>query len=137
VLTLEGISRCEKLQINSIDSKQGFVAMWFKDSMLDIFDKYIKRAISDAGYDPFIIPMKEHNDDICDNIIAEIRKSKFLIADFTGQRGGAYFEAGFAYGLGLPVIWTCCEDWFNTTVKIEIDVETNGNSQKVYLKKRD
>lgn len=54
--------------------------------------------------------MKEHNNNICDEIIAEIRRSKFLIADFTGQRGGVYFEAGFAYGLGLPVIWTCKKD---------------------------
>ena len=29
------------------------------------------------------------------------------MADFTGQRGGVYFEAGFAMGLGIPVIWTC------------------------------
>lgn len=45
-----------------------------------------------------------------DQIIAEIRRSKFLIADFTGHRGGVYFEAGFALGLGLPVIWTCRKD---------------------------
>ena len=46
----------------------------------------------------------------------QIRKSKFLIADFTGQRGGVYYEAGFAYGLGLPVIWTCRKDWFDGLV---------------------
>ena len=26
-------------------------------------------------------------------------------------RGGVYFEAGFAYGLGMPVIYTCRKDW--------------------------
>jgi hypothetical protein len=46
--------------------------------------------------------------------IAQIRRSKFLIADFTcGQtkdhgehivRGSVYFEAGFAAGLNLPII---------------------------------
>ena len=25
-------------------------------------------------------------------------------------RGGVYYEAGFAQGLGLPVIWTCRKD---------------------------
>lgn len=40
-------------------------------------------------------------------IVAEIRKSSFLIADFTGDRGGVYFEAGFAKGLGIPVIFSC------------------------------
>lgn len=54
--------------------------------------------------------LKEHNQKICDAIIAEIRKSRFLVADFTGHRGGVYFEAGYALGLGIPVIWTCRED---------------------------
>ncbi|MDH3514509.1 MAG: nucleoside 2-deoxyribosyltransferase, partial [Gammaproteobacteria bacterium] len=54
----------------------------------------------------------EHNDDINDRIIAEIRKSRFVVADFTGNRGGVYFEAGFALGLGKPVIWTCKRSFF-------------------------
>jgi hypothetical protein len=33
-----------------------------------------------------------------------------LVADFTGQRGGVYWEAGFAQGLGIPVIRTCKSD---------------------------
>lgn len=130
ILTVEGFNRCEKLQKEYTESKQGFVAMWFADSMLDTYNKYISKAIQDAGYAPFIISMKEHNEDICDNIIAEIRKSKFLVADFTGQRGGAYFEAGFAYGLGLPVIWTCRDDWFNKVVEVEVDVKIDGKIQK-------
>lgn len=36
-----------------------------------------------------------------------------LIADFTKQRGGVYFEAGFAMGLGIPVIWSCRSDDIN------------------------
>jgi nucleoside 2-deoxyribosyltransferase len=31
--------------------------------------------------------------------------SRYVIADFTGNRGGVYFEAGFAQGIGKPVIW--------------------------------
>ncbi len=54
--------------------------------------------------------MREHNGKIDDLIIAEIRKSGLLVADFTGQRGGVYFEAGFAMGLGIPVICTCRND---------------------------
>jgi hypothetical protein len=97
-------------------SPTAFVAMWLSDYMMGVFSKNISKAIEEEGYVPFIISLKEHNEDICDNIIAEIRKSKFLIADFTGQRGGVYFEAGFAYGLGLPVIWTCQEEWFKKTI---------------------
>jgi nucleoside 2-deoxyribosyltransferase len=37
----------------------------------------------------------------------EIRTSRFLISDLTHENAGAYWEAGFAEGLGKPVIYTC------------------------------
>jgi nucleoside 2-deoxyribosyltransferase len=55
------------------------------------------------------IDRKEHNNQITDEIIAAIRDAEFVIADFTGNRGGVYYEAGFARGLGRPVIH-CCRD---------------------------
>jgi nucleoside 2-deoxyribosyltransferase len=126
-LSVKGLEKAEELKKQDSVSKQGFVAMWFDEGMLKTFDEFIAPAIEDAGYKPFIIPMKEHNDDITDHIIAEIRRSKFLVADFTGHRGGVYFEAGFAYGLGLPVIWTCKDDWFNppgnTARRVHFDVD--------------
>jgi hypothetical protein len=57
-----------------------------------------------------LIPNKEHANKIDDEIIAEIRRSAFLVADFTGHRQNVYFETGFAIGLGLQVIWTCRKD---------------------------
>ena len=51
----------------------------------------------------------EHKDDINHRIIADIHRSGLLVADFTGNRGGIYYEAGFAGGLNIPVIWTVRE----------------------------
>ena len=65
--------------------------------------------------DPVRIDLLQHNEKICDKILAEIRSCQFIIADFTLQRAGVYFEAGFAMGLGRPVIWTCMEDDFENT----------------------
>lgn len=88
--------------------------MWFDKSMDEAYEGGIGKAIEGAGYIPMIIRQKEFNNYIDDEIISEIRKSKFVVADFTsmsGQpRGGVYFEAGFAKGLGLEVIWTCRAD---------------------------
>ena len=42
--------------------------------------------------------------------MAEIRRSRFVVADYTGQRNGVYFEAGFALGLGVDLIPTCRSD---------------------------
>ena len=52
----------------------------------------------------------EHINRIDDEIINQINTSRFLVADFTGHRGGVYFEAGYAMGIGLPIFWTCRKD---------------------------
>ncbi len=105
----KGWIRLEELSNKSISS-QGFVAMWFADDMKPLYDEAIAPAISDAGYIPHRVDLREHNDKIDDEIISQIRKSRFVVADFTGHRGGVYFEAGFAKGLGQEVFWLCNED---------------------------
>ncbi len=84
--------------------------MWFADEMAEVYKRGIKPAIEDTGFEPRQMQFVQHNNKICDEIVAEIRKSRFVVADFTGQRGGVYFEAGFAMGLGIPVIWTVRND---------------------------
>jgi len=84
--------------------------MWFDDSMKDVYNKAIKPAIEAAGYSSYRVDDdRSHSDQITNKILAEIKNSKFLIADFThgdsGARGGVYFEAGYAQGLGIPVLW--------------------------------
>ena len=112
-LTVDGYDRIQELE-TALDSAQAFVAMWFDDSMNEAFDVGIEPAIVEAGYKALRIDRKPDVDKIDDEIIAEIRRSRFVIADFThgikGARGGVYFEAGFAYGLGIPVIYTCRAD---------------------------
>jgi hypothetical protein len=98
-LQLEGIGKT--------DSQIGFCAMWFSDEVKTLWTDCIELAIRDAGYEPLRIDGKQHNNKIDDEIIASIRQSKFVISDLTGNRGGVYYEAGFAHGLGLPVIFMC------------------------------
>ena len=125
-----GYSRIEELETNP-DLSQCFVAMWFDDSLDDAYENGIKSAIEEAGYSPLRIDREEFLGKIDDAIIAEIRRSRFVVADFThkvadirkgecheseegheqlGARGGVYYEAGFAHGLDLPVIFTCRSD---------------------------
>ena len=112
-ITVEGYRRIAG-QKTSIDSSQAFVAMWFDNSMTECYEYGIKSGIEEAGYTARRIDQKEHINRIDDEIIAEIRRSRFLVADFTqgsdGARGGVYYEAGFASGLGRPVIYICRED---------------------------
>jgi hypothetical protein len=88
---------------------QCFVAMWFDQSMDNIYLK-IEKAIYEAGYKPIRVDKEHYTGDVTDKIITEIRKSKFIVADYTGQRHGVYYEAGFARGLGIETISTCKQD---------------------------
>jgi hypothetical protein len=101
LLHLEGAS--------NIASSVGFCAMWFSEDVKPLWDQVIGPAIQDSGYDPLRIDSKQHNGKIDDEIMASIRGAKFVVADFTGNRGGVYYEAGFAHGLDLPVIFMCRE----------------------------
>ena len=112
-VTVDGYTYLEDLRTEP-DLAQAFVAMWFDESMDAAFENGIAPAVRNAGYVPLRIDRKEHVNKIDDEIIAEIRRSRFLVADFTqgdsGARGSVYYEAGFARGLGLHVVYSCRED---------------------------
>jgi hypothetical protein len=109
-LTSTGHQRAEANRSVNRKLIRAFIAMSFAESMYNVWRDGIEKGIRDAGYEPIRMDNQEHNNKICDEIIAEIRRSKFVVADFTGHRGGVYYEAGFAAGLGIPVVFTCRHD---------------------------
>ena len=117
VLTLKGWEHVDELRKIKQFSNQCFVAMYFDKKMTPVWEDGILPAIIDESVklDPMKIDLKEHNNHIPIEILAEIKKSKILIADFTYNRGGVYFEAGYARGLDIEVIQLCREDFKGTT----------------------
>ena len=79
------------------------------------FEEAIKPAIEeDAGYQEAIrVDRKEFLGDIVFEVIARIKECRFVVADATEHKNGVYFEAGYAMGMGLPVIWMCHKDDMN------------------------
>jgi hypothetical protein len=111
VLTAEVWERIDALRAAQPDSRQAFVAMWFDKSLDDAWENGLKAGVERSRYFRALrVNAVQHNDKIDDRIVAEIRRSGLVVADFTGQRGGVYYEAGFARGLGLRVISTCREN---------------------------
>jgi hypothetical protein len=102
--------QAEELDRSYTVSAQGFVAMWFDPSLNEVWTNGFDPGIRAAGFQPFRIDNKDYVGGISDEIMAEIRRSRFVVAAYTGHRGGVYFEAGFAIGLGLTVIPTCRDD---------------------------
>lgn len=120
-VTLEARMHLEEQQRVRGQGAQGFVAMWFPsptDSAyleMEAVGAVIAEAIEAAGYQPYRVDKDlAHNQKLDDRIIAALRQSRFAVADFTcgptGQRGSVYYEAGFAHGQDLPVIFTCRRD---------------------------
>lgn len=109
MLTLSALNFIKEHTIE-IRSRQCFVAMWFNKEMDRFFEEIIKPSCKEVGYEAMRVSDKEFVDYITDEIIACINESAFVIADYTGQRGGVYYEAGYAMGLGKTVIQMCRDD---------------------------
>lgn len=96
-ITVEGYNYIESLA-SGVHSNRVFVAMWFDASMKEVYYKGIEPAIREAGYEPTRVDQEQFLTKIDDKIIADIRGSAFVVADFThgegGQRGSVYYEAG-------------------------------------------
>ena len=100
-----------------------------------IYEDALFPAIKESGYVPIRIDRVEHLNRIDDEIMAQLRRSRFLVADFTGQRSGVYFEAGFMLGMGRRVYWMCERSdlpnlHFDTRQFNFIDYETTSDARR-------
>lgn len=109
-ITAFGWLRIDELRGLRAKSDQVFVAMSFADELDPVWDDGLYQGIDAAGYRPLRMKELEHNDQISNRLLEEIKRSGFVVADVTGHRQGVYFEAGYAMGIGVPVIWTCRKD---------------------------
>ncbi|MDD5017630.1 MAG: hypothetical protein PHO15_05985 [Eubacteriales bacterium] len=105
VIDYKGWQRIDELNKLNAKHNQGFIAMRFSDDLKPVKDAIIS-AINDAGYHAQIMDNLEHNGQIVPEMLYQIRMSDFLVADLTGNRGGVYFEAGYALALNKEVILT-------------------------------
>lgn len=107
-LSFLGWERYHELKQATSDSRKAFMAMQYNELQLeDIVDKVFRPAVAETGYALFVLRDNPKAGLIDDRLRAEIRAARFLIADLTHGNAGAYWEAGYAEGLGKPVIYTC------------------------------
>lgn len=115
-IAYKGLGYSIKLQEEGENSKRCFVAMSFNPEVWNIREA-IKEAIIQTGYEVILIDEQNIESDktINDEIIANLKRCKFCIADFTLHSNGVYFESGFALGQGKKVIYTCRKDNFGSS----------------------
>lgn len=104
ILTVDGFSKIESTLEDHSQSKKVFIACAFDTPYQDDLVKTIKSACTTCGFDANLVSDERHNNDISHKIITDIKQSKFVIADFTDENNGVYFEAGYAMGESKEVI---------------------------------
>ncbi|MCL2888277.1 MAG: hypothetical protein FWF35_03090 [Elusimicrobia bacterium] len=105
-LTFDGWNLYEELKRGKVDSNIAFMAMQFNNKDLEKFYKaYIQTAVGQTGFRIKRIDEEQRAGLIDAHLRLEISRSRFVISDLTDENNGAYWEAGYAEGLGRPVIY--------------------------------
>ena len=102
----KGYARIDELNKNSSRGNTALVAMKFGEETRQLREA-IREGIESAGYIAIFIDEVEHNNFITPELLKYIRDSKFVVAELTHQNIGAYFEEGYAIGIGKQVIQLC------------------------------
>ena len=108
MLELPGWERYEALKKARIESRTAFMALKFGQPELDrMVDECFRPAVKRTGFELRILTDQQRAGLIDNQIRAALLSARFVISDLTHGSPGAYWEAGFAEGRGIPVIYTC------------------------------
>ena len=112
-LTFDGWRYFEKLKISGKSYRKAFMAMKFGDETLDwMLENVFKPSVAQTGFQLNKLDDQPRAGLIDNRLRVDIQSSDFLIADLTHDNHGAYWEAGYAEGIGKSVIYTCEKNKF-------------------------
>lgn len=111
-LTARGWERHGQLMRDGAGSRHAFMAMDFKASDIrEFFEEHLVQGVERTGFE---LRTTEHAQKTAGLIDArmrvELHTSRFVVCDLTHNNRGAYWEAGFAEGIGRPVFYLCRHD---------------------------
>lgn len=116
-LTPKAYERIYVLQKYQKTNRNVFVAMKFGKDTEQLKEK-IKAGL--AGFNVRIMDEIEHNHQIVPEMLYEIKNSKFVIAELSNHNNGAYYEAGYALGLGKEVIHICAKSELTSGLHFDV-----------------
>ncbi len=107
IITPKGWAYLDEIRDINVNADVVFIASKYEENINKYLDKYVVSALEELGYKPKLMRSHPHTNIIDNEMISLIKKSRFVIVDLTENSLGAYYEAGYAQGLGLEVIYTC------------------------------
>lgn len=133
-LSFDGWEYYENLKHGDSNYRKAFIAMKFGDEKLDrIVVNVFKPSVKQTGFELIKLDDYPKAGLIDDRLRVEIQSSDFIIADLTHDNQGAYWEAGYAEGLGKPVIYSCEKLKFET---IKTHFDTNHHLTIIWDKNK-
>lgn len=112
-LSFQGWQEYEQIKRGNGQSRKAFMAMPFGNKLIErVFRDHFKPAVEKTGFKLYRLDEEPKAGSIDDRLRVDILTLRFLIADLTHGNHGAYWEAGFAEGLGKPVIYSCEKEFF-------------------------
>lgn len=118
-LSPKALERVYELQKTQANNKKVFVAMKF-GAETDALRVKIKEGIVNAEFEPIIMDEIEHNHQIVPEMLYQIKNSRFVIAELSHHNNGAYYEAGYALGMGKEVIHICKKDELKSGLHFDV-----------------
>lgn len=112
-LTVRGWIRNREIREKGIESRNAFMAMQFDEPRVKrVYDKALVPGAKECGFNLAILNESQGAGLIDDQLRVRIRNCAFAVADVSTENPNVYWEAGYAEGLGKPVIYTCEEGAF-------------------------
>jgi hypothetical protein len=108
MLEIAGWERYEALKKQRIESRFAFMALKFNQPKVGrMVQECARPAVARCGFELRILIDQQGAGLIDNQIRAALLSARFVISDLTQGSYGAYWEAGFGEGRGIPVIYTC------------------------------
>jgi len=92
------------IRIPKQSDKDVFVIMSFEKVLRDAYFIAIDPTLKRMGFNPVRVDQIQHNATVTPEIMRQIEKSVFVIADLTGERPNVYYEVGYAHRADKEVI---------------------------------
>ncbi len=113
LLTFNGWAKYQELKKGKASGNKAFMAMPYGNTKLDLVYAAFKMALKAAGFTLTRLDERPKAGLIDNRLRVEIQTSRFLVVDLTKDNSGAYWEGGFAEGLGKPVFYSCEKSYFD------------------------
>ncbi|MCG8319773.1 MAG: hypothetical protein MI921_09755 [Cytophagales bacterium] len=84
--------------------------MSFQDDYRDTYNLAIKPTIEKLGFKCVRVDEIQHNATVTPEIMRQIERATFVVADLTGERPNVYYEVGYAHRADKEVILMARKD---------------------------